>query len=431
VPAPLTDRTIRALKPDAKQYEVADAKTPGLALRVQPSGTKAWAYRYRIGSAFRRISLGVFPEIGLKKARDLAADKLFEVKKGRDPSREKRELREAEPNTFRSLVERYLDDWALGPDAGPREQKGRAGIPKGALLDTARKLATVWTFEVREGTPRKRTWKVDRHLLDAEIPKSWRQRSASEITRRELHALFDAKARTAPIQANRIRAILRKLFAFAVEREIVPSNPVRDTPKPGPVRQRDRVLTEDEIREFWQTTETLDAPMRAFFRLRLVTAQRGGEVNTMRWSDLDLDNTVWTIPAERAKNGLSHRVPLTSMALEILAELPRPLADDFVLAGARGKRQQSHAAKVIALDNFIGHDLRRTAASLMAGAGVPRLHIGMVLNHAQAGVTSVYDRHSYDPEKRIALDTWARKLTAIVERADRVAPLPFARRGER
>lgn len=388
MPTLLTDRSIRALKPQARQYEVADAKTPGLALRVQPSGTKAWAYRYRIGSAFRRISLGLFPEITLKRARDLAKDRVFEVRKGRDPSREKRELREAEPDTFASLVTRYIEQHAK---------------------------------------PRKRTWKVDAHLLDSEIPKSWRQRSAGEITRRDLRELFEAKAQTAPIQANRIRAILHKLFAFAVEREIVPYNPVTGTPKPGEVRQRDRVLSEDEIRTFWQATEKLDAPMRAFFRLRLVTAQRGGEVNTMRWSDLDLDNAVWTIPAARAKNGLSHRVPLSSIALAILAELPRT-ADDYVTSGARGKRQQSHAAKVIGLDDFHGHDLRRTAASLMAGAGVPRLHVGKVLNHAERGVTAVYDRHSYDPEKRAALDTWGRKLAAILGR-DGGEVLLFARGG--
>src|SRR5581483_9786101 len=154
-------------------------------------------------------------------------------------------------------------------------------------------------------------------------------------------------------------------------------------------------------------------------------AQRGGEVYGMQWSDVDLETGWWTIPATSAKNKKAHRVPLSKPVLDLLAQL-KVKADDalkkhpdskravYVLRNARGKRQQAQVAAVFGVENFRGHDLRRTAASLMTGSGVPRLTVSKILNHVESGVTKVYDRHSYDPEKRAALDQWARQLAAIV-----------------
>jgi integrase len=149
----------------------------------------------------------------------------------------------------------------------------------------------------------------------------------------------------------------------------------------------------------------------------------------MRWQDVDLVAGWWTIPANVSKNKLQHRVPLTSPVVALLKTL-RPAdvtAADYVLAGGRGKRQQSEAAATFGVKDFRGHDLRRTAASYMASGGVPRLTISKILNHVETGVTAVYDRHSYDAEKKAALDWWSVKLTAILENTDAGRVLPFAR----
>ena len=201
-------------------------------------------------------------------------------------------------------------------------------------------------------------------------------------------------------------------------------------PRPGVERRRDRVLTADELRMLWQKLDAESPPMAAAFRLRLLTAQRGGEVHDLRWADLDLDGAWWTIPGESSKNGLPHRVPLTAAVLKILRGLrgtARPDAE-YVLEGARGKRQLSEATAKLAIPDFRGHDLRRTAASCMASAGVPRLVIGKILNHAEPGDTAVYDRHSYDAEKRAALEQWARTLDALLKkRQKRAAVIHFSR----
>lgn len=112
--------------------------------------------------------------------------------------------------------------------------------------------------------------------------------------------------------------------------------------------------------------------MAAFYKLRLLTVQRGGEVASMRWQDVDLDAGWWTIPASGTENRLAHRVPLSVGALSLIAELLTTVKVDsvFVLEGARGKRQQAEAAATLCVPDFRGHDLRRTAASMMESAGI-------------------------------------------------------------
>jgi len=164
---------------------------------------------------------------------------------------------------------------------------------------------------------------------------------------------------------------------------------------------------------------------RAALALRLVTAQRGGEVLNLRWRDIDGD--WWTIPAESSKNKLPHRVFLTSTAKKIL-EAVRALQPDesaYVFVGVRGKRQRSGALDTLDIPDVRPHDFRRTAASMMASVGIQRLVIAKVLNHVDRGVTAIYDRHGYDPEKRVALEMWDRTMAAILEGKPAGTVVPF------
>jgi integrase len=193
-------------------------------------------------------------------------------------------------------------------------------------------------------------------------------------------------------------------------------------------------LTEDEIKKVWaaldQATEGKKAQRKlrlltaGSLKLRLVTAQRGGEVQLMEWSDLDLDTAWWTIPAEKSKNGLAHRVPLTPLALRIISQMQSltggAKTNPYVFPSPKGNGPIENVQKAIqrikestGID-FVGHDLRRTAASMMTGMGVPRLVVGKILNHVEPGVTKVYDRHSYDKEKREALESWSKHLMVLV-----------------
>ena len=144
-----------------------------------------------------------------------------------------------------------------------------------------------------------------------------------------------------------------------------------------------------------------------------------------RWSEINLERKTWIIPPERLKDRRTrtepHRVPLSAPALALLGEI-RPLGEGsewvFPGAGDSGHRVAIHKANTRIRRrsgvSFVPHDLRRTAASHMTGMGIGRLVVSKLLNHVESGVTSVYDRHSYDAEKRAALDAWGRRLEEII-----------------
>ncbi len=143
----------------------------------------------------------------------------------------------------------------------------------------------------------------------------------------------------------------------------------------------------------------------------------------MGWSQVDQASGWWTIPAERAKNGMAHRVPLSAQSAQIL-ELARRhhLGGDAVFPSRRDggpmvatavARGVARNREAVGIEHFTPHDLRRTAASQMTSLGIGRLVVSKVLNHAERGVTAVYDRHSYDGEKVEAMERWGVKLTEL------------------
>jgi integrase len=390
----LTARFIDAVKSTARREEYRDTEVRGLVLRVTPAGAKTFVVRYyNAHGRERRLTLGSADVITLAKARVRARDELYTASKGADPATTKQAARTAQ--TVGDLAAEYIAKWAK---------------------------------------PRKRSWKADDNLLRHKILPKWRYRAITEIQRRDCRELVEGVAEAgAPIVANRVAALLSKMFGFALDRDLITVSPAVRLPRPGQETKRDRVLTDDEIREVWASFEALDATMGAFYKLRLLTMQRGGEVVTMRWADLDLEQRWWTIPATNTKNKLAHRVPLNASAVAIITGLRStdpnraPSARfAYALAGARGRRQQAEAAATFTIPNFVGHDLRRTAASIMASGGIPRLTIKKLLNHVERDVTAVYDRHSYDPEKAAAMTWWDAKLAAILENTSATV-LPFSR----
>ncbi len=403
---PLTARRVSGAKATSKAYAIPDGTVPGLELRVSRHGAKTFSLRYRIGAYQRRLTLGSASFLTLADARDMAREALRNLKKrGIDPAEVQRVARNA--LSFAGLAELYLDRRALGRTAGARDATG------GLVED-------VWALASAEGSPTIRGWKEERRYLANEALPAWRHRPADSITRRDVRSLVEGVAdRGAPVSANRLLGLLRRVFAWAVEQELLPANPAAGMKPPGGrEKARDRVLNDDEIRQFWQATEGMDLTSRAFWRLRLITAQRSGEIATMSWRDIDQARRWWTIPAERAKNDLAHRVSLTGMALDLLQQLREQgiVSATLVLPEVRNRRRLRASARAFeGIPDFRGHDLRRTAASGMASAGVPRHHIGRVLNHAETGVTATYDRHIYDPEKRRALEAWEAELRKILD----------------
>jgi integrase len=431
---PLSDQQVRRLQPGATPIEVRDGLARGLILQVLPSGRKLWTVRYRYRGSQRRLMLGEYPTLSLAKARDAAEDARAKIRNGGDPAGERQAAREVPTDTVAALVKEYV---------------------------------------AKHVRVKMRVWAEEERVLKVDVLPFWKDRSVRELTRRDVRALVAPIVdRGSPIMANRVLDVVRRMLNYGVRNDWLEANPASLIDRPGHEVSRERVLTDDEIRRLWRllsrqpTTAERAAPGRkrskgtaddpicpvapplaAAMKIRFLTAQRGGEVIKMRWRDVDLDAGWWTIPGEHAKNGRAHRVPLVPEAIGIIKAQQKDRQEqkkgtdeesikhenkDCVFVGIggsvrdRAKKAPSRIARVLKIE-FRGHDLRRTAATKMAEAGVPRHHISAVLNHVEDGarVTRVYDRYSYDAEKRIALETWARRLQAIIDQQQPGKLLPF------
>ena len=417
-----TDRSIAALKPKARLYEVWEDGRTGLGVRMSPKGRKSWNYMYRFNGKARRMTLGTYPTLGLANARVKHAQAKELLNKGIDPGAQQIERKRAERNaeTVNDLAEEYLEKWAR---------------------------------------PRKRSAGVDERILRKDVLPAWGTRKAREIRRRDVILLLDTIVeRGAPIAANRTLGIIRRMFNFAVSRDILDTTPVAMVKAPAKENQRERVLSPEEIRIFWNDLDKAPISQGIILALKLqfVTVQRKGEVIGVAQSEFDLkEEKVWVLPPERAKNGKTHRVPLPPLAVSLIEEaqalagysqwlFPSPRGDGPVKPQAvnvalyracmppekRPKAARLAEKPAVGLTGIVPHDLRRTAASNMAALGINRLVISKILNHVENSVTSIYDRYGYHQEMRHALEVWAAHLEGIVSgkpKAENVVPLVATR----
>ena len=384
--AHFTARWVAAVSaPQTGQVDYFDQKPPGLGLRVTPGGRKTWFVMYRHHSRLRRYTLGTYPALGLADARQRATDARHSVAHGGDPAAARQAARQAP--TVAELATQYLDLYA--------------------------KI-------------HKRSWKGDAWALASDVLPAWGQRKASDVRRRDVVLLLDQiVARGAPIQANRVLALVRKMFNWAISRDLLEHSPCTQVRAPGKEHPRERVLTTEELVAVWTAFTALPPVWEVYMKVTLLTAQRSGEVRTMQWDDIDLAAAWWTIPGVQVKNGLAHRVPLTASVLALLHQL-RSAVGSTPCVFPSPKLQQRPITNVDVMARMVvrqtgicyhTHDLRRTAASHMTSMGISRLVVAKILNHAEPGVTKVYDRHSYDAEKRQALEAWGAQVLALVAQA--------------
>jgi integrase len=216
-----------------------------------------------------------------------------------------------------------------------------------------------------------------------------------------------------------------------MDRGLRDATPAARLKAPTRENRRDRVLSDYEIKAIWDAADRLGYPFGPMFHMLLITGQRRNEVARMRWSDIHLDERLWTIPREVTKSDRTHVVPLSPLAFEILGSLPR-FNGDYVFTSTYGQkpvsgysRAKQRAEKTLnevrereglpPLPDWRLHDFRRTVATSMAGSGIAGDIIARVLNHAPRGVTAqIYNRHSYLPEKTRALQAWGKRLQLIV-----------------
>jgi integrase len=433
----ISDTWLQNAKPHKTRYDVTVTNRTGLMVRVHPSGVISFRFRYKRASETFVMVLGEYGNqgISLADAYKMHDQGRSEIEHGLDPIEEqaKREreveqarVERAAAGTVADIVEQFAhrklraERWDEETGKWVRETKGD-------------KKARI--------RPRKRP-EVAESLLKANLVDKIGKEKARDVTRRQLIALLDDIVdRGAPVTANRVYSLLKQCFEFAAAKDLIPASPMAGVLRPGgDETPRDRTLNEGEVRIFWAKVDSakMADATKLGLKLLLVTAQRRGEVTAARWPHFNFENAIWTVPAEVSKNGKEHKVPLSALAIQILTELHGITGERaHVLASQHSIRKpdQSYSERALSravreneehfgIVHFTPHDLRRTAASMMTGIGVPRLHVEKVLNHTLSDIAEVYDRHDYFEEKRIALGRWADHLKAVIaDKKPKVVPL--------
>lgn len=384
----LTETGVARINPESGRHEIADELVTGLTLRVSTSGVKSWYFIYRLGGKQRRMLLGHYPDISLRQARDIVRQGKEQMAYGNDP-------------------------YSL------RQKKIMEQIRKEEDGLTIEKLSA--DFIERYAKPKNRTWKGTQQLIENHILPAFGGKTAKDLRRKEIIELLDKLAASdAPSAANHVLATLRKIYNWAIERDMLEFNPCSNIKRPVTIQERERVLTREEIRHLWETAEKIGYPYGPVLQLLLLTGQRRGEIATLRWSYIDLDKQVIHLPPENVKANRGHDIPLSEMAVKILESLPR-FDGPYVFSMTHGVKAiagfgktKPTIDKVFGVDDWRIHDLRRTAATGMAELGVPLPTISRILNHSEGGVTRLYARYSFLNEKRQALNLWAQHIHAIM-----------------
>jgi len=385
-----TNTSIKALKPKDKRYVVYETEGKGFGARVESTGRITFFLEYRFDGKNRIYTIGKFPAKSLAGARTEAAKAREKIGQGVDPGEQKIQQRIAhqEAYTVIDLVEEFIEKWSK---------------------------------------PRKKTWREDERCLQKEVIPLIGRKKAKEVRRRDIILILDQIVdRGSPGMANRTLNVISKMFSFAVSRDILDTSPCVAISMPAEKKERDRVLDEPEIKQFWNELEKsqMSIANKLALKLLLATAQRRGEVVSAEWKEFDLNKGWWNIPPEKAKNGIRHRIPLNNLALEILQEIRKNSRESNYLFPSNRKdgpidsrattRALRKVQKDIGLGHFTPHDLRRTAATMMTALGLQRLTVSKILNHRESGATKIYDRYTYDKEKQQALESWGRKLESII-----------------
>jgi integrase len=401
----LTAKTIETAKAGSKRRELPDGVVSGLYLVIQPSGAKSWALRYRHAGKPCKLTLGRWPVMVLKDARQAAADALSAVEHGKNPAGLKQFEKAAQLQA---------------------QREGRDKVKN--LLDDFEKRHLI----------RLKSGKQSRDFLYRFVLPAWGERDVQSIAKRDIIELLDSIVDSGRgTSANRVLAHARKFFNWCVERDVLKVSPASGVKPPASENPRDRFLSDNEIRLFWHACDDVGYPFGPLGQMLLLTGQRRGEVAAMTCAEISGDT--WHLAADRTKNGRAHDIPLTENAKAVLASVMLGKGKSGYVFTTTGETPVSGFSKahriisarmaelatkaaddVVEIPAWTWHDLRRTCETGMARLRVSQEIIDRVTNHVsgQHRMVRVYNQHDYADEKREALGLWAWAIDGIINGRD-------------
>jgi integrase len=378
-----TELFVKKVRSEAAPFNAWDTKQPGLVLRVQPTGHRAFKVVYSFRGRPRWWHVGDVGRVGLGDARRMARRVLLDVAEGKDPVAERRAERGS--GTFAELAQRYVDEHA--------KRKNRS-----------------W---------RQADYLVRKHLLPR-----WGKLEAKSIGRADVRAAI-AKI-GAPVLANQTLAAASAIFSWGVKQEILTINPVKGVERHD-TASRERVLSDSEVKMFWNAFDDAGLVRGSALKAILLTGQRPGEIAHMRREHIR--DGWWELPGRPdanvgwpgTKNGETHRVWLSEPVRAILAEIGNDAITGFAFASAHGGAVTGLAAAMRDVCTNVGaeratpHDLRRTFSTAVTRLGFGRDAMNRVTNHKEGGIASVYDRYQYESENRRVMEAVASHIVALAE----------------
>jgi len=392
-----TEREIAGLELPSGKAEVIvfHDQIAGFGLRLRAGGSRTWVYQYKVGPKHRRVTFGKYPAMRAPEAREQAEKLHAKVRLGHDPAGEKADAQSRADETFEACLKPYLI-------------RARAKVRASTFKEIERHL-------VKNLAP----------LHGLRIDKVERRGIALQLAR--------LTSEGGPVQANRTRASLSAFLSWCAREGLVGANEATFTNK-NAERPRDRVLEPTELGEIWRAVPERD--FGAIIRLLILTGQREREIADLRWSEIDLDRNVISLPPARTKNRRAHTVPLSSAARAILEAQPKREGRDLVFGSGPGgfsgwsksknaldqailEARRTSDKKAKRMPAWIIHDLRRAVSTHMADKLNIQPHvIEAVLGHVsghKAGVAGRYNLALYEAEKAAALTRWGDYILALAE----------------
>ncbi len=385
----LTDAGIKALKPRAGRYMVSDGR--GLSLDILPSGKMAWLYRYSLQGERGKMTLGGYPDLTLRKARERRDELAAQVAGGKSPAEEAKGRRAGQSTnpTVKEFGERYYKEQVLSRWKEP---------------------------------------KTIRRYLDNEIFPTFGEKALKDINAQDVQGLVYRKRDNGQVAAAiQLRMVLKQIFDYAIETRLLTINPAAmvATRYIGKARKRARVLTANEIRLYLRTI--YQSNIRRQFKLALhiilLTLSRKSELLLARWEHVNFEAGEWLIPEENAKGGKPHIVYLSMQVAGMLRELKALAGDSELVMPGRGSLRRPFAANALNkalegltfdMDPLTIHDLRRTGATLLTEKGFNRDVIEKALSHEAGGIRAVYIVAEYAEQRKKMLQWWGDYVDSIV-----------------
>lgn len=423
----LTDAKLRSLKPADRPFQLSDGG--GLFVEVMPGGAMPWRLRYRLYGKQEKVTLGDYPAYSLADARLWRDDCTALVERGVSPMALKRG--DAIPNdvavAVKERAQKFIDDWCLHV-----RKKIEAKAAEARAASTVQAFAERWFSEVAE--PSNSNPRNIRRILDKDVIPGMGDKQVAEVTADDVLAITDKiKARGADQMALATRNVLKRLFAYAIARGLTKFNPAAavEAKYIATAKSRDVALSSDEVgrllRSIYQSS--MKRANKLALHLLILCMVRKSELIEARWDEVDFDEAVWSIPGERMKKDRPHVVPLSKQALAMFEELKGlSSGSDFIFPSRSSLNKPiAHstlnvAVRTLDLDvrDFVLHDFRRTASTLLHEAGFNSDWIEKCLAHETKGIRGVYNRAEYIGHRREMLQWWADFVDAQIEEGRKV-----------